>query len=203
MKYMAPFIKRFSSEAYPVFTSRDASQFLAELRATNTYINFFLKYLIRRGKIVKITKGIYSFSNDAELYGFGFQPFYYGLQHALTLNDLWSEQTMPVIITTRNVKTGKREIGNGNAKIFIRRIKPGCFFGFSSILYGNRYLPVSDPEKTLIDFVYFRRTLSSKTYYEIVKRIDKKKLNEYLKHYNSKTVKTVRNIVEKYGQLHL
>ncbi len=201
MKYMAPFIKRFSSEAYPVFTSRDASKFLAELRATNTYINFFLKYLIRRGKIVKITKGVYSFSNDAELYGFGFQPFYYGLQHALTLNDLWSEQTIPVIITTRNVKTGKREIGN--AKIFIRRIKPDCFFGFSSILYGNRYLPVSDPEKTLIDFVYFRRTLSSQTYYGIVKRIDKKKLNKYLKHYSSKIVKTVRNIVEKHSELHV
>ena len=194
---MAPFIRRFSSEAYPVFTSGDASKFMKALGATPAYTNFFLKYLIRGGKIVRITKGTYTFNNDAELYGFGFQPFYYGLQHALTLNDLWSEQTAPIVITTRNVKTGKRDIGN--ARIFIKRIKPDYFFGFSNIVYGNRYLPVSDPEKTLIDFVYFRKALSGQTYADMIKDVDRKVLNQYLKHYNEKVVKTVRNIVEIYG----
>ncbi|MEM4034956.1 MAG: hypothetical protein QW257_03445, partial [Candidatus Micrarchaeaceae archaeon] len=145
----------------------------------------------------RVTKGIYSFSKDAEFYGFGFQPFYYGLQHALTLNDLWSEQTAPVVVTIRNVRPGKREIGK--AKIFIVRIKPAYFFGFSSVLYGDRYIPVSDAEKTLIDFVYFRKTLSEQTYRDIIKRIDKKKLDQYLEQYNYKIAKTVRRIIEKYG----
>jgi len=197
MKYMESFVRKFSSEAYPVFTSSDASKFMAELGATPTYTSFFLKYLVRRGKIVKITKGTYTFSKDAEFYGFGFQPFYYGLQHALTLNGLWSEQTAPVIITIRNVKAGKREVGN--AKIFIKHIKPDYFFGFSNLPYGTHYLPVSDPEKTLIDFVYFRKPLSSQTYNEILRHVDRKVLNNYLTHYSNKVAKTVRNIVEKYG----
>jgi len=198
MKYMLDFIREFSSDAYPVFTSRDASKFLAQAGASQAYIKFFLKYLLRKGKIERVTKGVYSFSKDAELYGFGFQPFYYGLQHALTLLDIWSEQTAPVVITTRNVKTGMRTIGN--SKIFIRRITPKYFFGFSSILYNNHYyLPVSDPEKTLIDFVYFRRTLSGQTYSEIIKKIDKEKLRYYLKNYSFKTAKTVRNIIKRYS----
>ncbi|MEM3215679.1 MAG: hypothetical protein QXS17_02060, partial [Candidatus Micrarchaeaceae archaeon] len=62
-----------------------------------------------------------------------------------------------------------------------------------------RYIPVSDAEKTLIDFVYFRKTLSEQTYRDIIKRIDKKKLDQYLEQYNYKIAKTVRRIIEKYG----
>ncbi|MGC9037833.1 MAG: type IV toxin-antitoxin system AbiEi family antitoxin domain-containing protein [Candidatus Micrarchaeia archaeon] len=196
MKYMLPFVKKFSSDEYPVFTSNDATKFLTELGATDTYAKFLIKYLLRKGRIVRITKGVYSFSHDAELYGFGFQPFYYGLQHALTLNDLWPEQTSPVVITTRNVRSGVRNVGG--TRIFIKHIDSKYFFGFYSRIYNNRYLPVSDPEKTLIDFVYFRRTLSEQTYAEIVRRIDIKKLRGYLKNYKPKTAKTVMKIVKKY-----
>ncbi len=58
---------------------------------------------------------------------------------------------------------------------------------------------MSDPKntrKTLIDFVYFRRTPSEQTYAEIVRKIDIKKLRGYLKNYKLKTAKTVMKIVK-------
>jgi hypothetical protein len=55
------------------------------------------------------------------------------------------------------------------------------FFGFEMIKYFDHWIPVSDVEKTFIDFVYFKEPLQEEVLAEIRKRIDRKKLDGYLK----------------------
>ena len=54
------------------------------------------------------------------------------------------------------------------------------FFGFGMMKYYDFWIPVSDVEKTLVDFVYFREPLSKETMLEIKKRIRKEVLEDYL-----------------------
>jgi hypothetical protein len=55
--------------------------------------------LLRSGRIYKITRGSYTFYDEVQYAGFAFQPFYYGLEDALSLLGLWKQETNPVIIT--------------------------------------------------------------------------------------------------------
>ena len=48
------------------------------------------------------------------------------------------------------------------------------------------YLPYSDVEKTLIDMLYFRENISKDVLNCILKKIDTKKLGDYLKRYPKK-----------------
>jgi hypothetical protein len=72
-----------------------------------------------------------------------------------------------------------RECAGG--KVLVRRISRRMFFGFGMLKYFGCWIAVSDIEKTLIDFVYFREPLMQETLKEIRRRMDKEKLNGYLK----------------------
>ena len=52
------------------------------------------------------------------------------------------------------------------------------FFGFQPLKFYDAWLPVSTPEKTLIDFVYFRQPLPKEALEELLKKIDGKKLGK-------------------------
>ena len=111
--------------------------------------------------------------------GFAFSPFYYGLQEALSLRNIWEQETNPVIITTRKARTGLREIMGAN--VVVKRIPKSLFFGFETLKYYDLYIPVSTPEKILIDFIYFKEPLTKETMKELKKHINKKTLDSYLK----------------------
>mgnify|MGYP001606602467 CR=1 FL=1 len=70
--------------------------------------------------------------------------------------------------------------------VLIRRMETRYFFGFDYYQDGDFYLPYSDKEKTLIDMVYFKETLSKEAIKNLAKNIDKKKLNKYLQRYSKK-----------------
>ena len=59
------------------------------------------------------------------------------------------------------------------------------------------YVPISDIEKTLIDSVYFNAGFSSEIYRNLARKIDRKKLQGYLKRYSAIVRKRV------YGKLEL
>lgn len=176
MRYIQKFRKHFS--ARPVFTIRDAKFFLSELGASKEYQYLLISNLLKKGEIKKIKKGAYTFGIDPSIANFAFSPSYHGLQDALSLLDLWDQETNTIIITPLKVRIGVREILGG--KVFVRRIDRSMFFGFDSIRYFDYILPVSDVEKTLIDFVYFKEPLPNTVLKEMKKKIDKGKLNGYL-----------------------
>ena len=191
MKYMKKFLEHFSDT--PVFTSRDARLFLLKQGAGRKYVYLFISNLLRSGKIRKIKKGVYTSGDDPMLAGFAFYPSYHGLQNALSILNLWEQETNTVIITPLMVRSGMREILGG--KVMIRRISRKMFFGFDSVKYFDYWIQVSDAEKTLIDFIYFKEPLSKDHLEEIKKRINRKKLDGYLKRCPERVRKKVNAVL--------
>ena len=177
MKYMGRFREHFSDT--PAFTARDVKLFLSQLGAGKGYPYLLLTNLLRRGEIRKLKRGVYTFGNDPMLASFAYSPSYHGLQDALSLLDLWDQETNAVVITPAKVRGGMKEILGG--RVMVRRVSRKMFFGFEAIRYFDYWLQVSDVEKTLIDFVYFREPLQEAVLEEIRRRIDRRKLEEYLK----------------------
>jgi len=67
--------------------------------------------------------------------------------------------------------------------VLIKRLDKKYFFGIDYVRQGDFYYPYSDIEKTFIDMIYFNEYLDEEVLVEMKKRIDKKKLREYLKKY--------------------
>lgn len=191
MKYIKQVRVHFSKQ--PVFSIRELRTFLAKQRISNAYSNLLIHNLLKTGELRRITRGVYTFRDDLSVAGFAFSPFYYGLQEALSLRNLWAQETNPVIITPKKARTGLRTIMDAN--VLVRRISRRMFFGFEMLKHYDYWLPVSDAEKTLIDFAHFNEPLPEETLQELKSRIDRKKLSAYLKRAPEKTVKRVRKLL--------
>ena len=175
MKYESAFIEFF--ERQNIFVTDDARRFLSRLGAGEGYIRLMLHNLVRSGQLHRIGKGAYTFQRNEAIIGFRFRPFYYGLQYALTIRRIWTQQSVPVIITRSKANPGVREIMG--IKVILHRIDLNGFFGFEYLNYGGMFVPVSDPEKTLLDFIHYRIKLDPETMVELRKRTNKSKLQEY------------------------
>jgi len=179
-------IREFFKEN-PVVSINSLKKFIN--KKNKKYIYLIINNLIKKKEIKKITRGFYTIYEDSGLAVFCFKPSYLGLQDALSIHNLWEQETNPVIITVRQIRQGLRKVFENN--IIIRRINKKYMFGFEYKKTGDFYAPVSDIEKTFIDMIYFNEQLSKETKKNIIKKIDMKKLNLYLKIYPKKFRKRV------------
>lgn len=179
MKYVNELSNHFRSRN--IFTMRDARLFLQPYKISPAYLKVLLHSLLKKEKIHSITKGAYTFQGDPIVAGFAFEPFYYGLHHALSIHSLWDQAANIVIITAQKVRSGQREIMGSN--VILRRIRPRFLNHFELVFHSGKWIPVSTVEKTLVDFIYFRQKLSREIAGEFRKRIDKKILKILLKKY--------------------
>ncbi len=193
MKYSDEFRQHFSKTT--VFSARDARLFLQSKGASGQYCRLFLHNLVAAGKLHRITKGAYSFHEEIQAVGLAYAPYYYGLQDALSLHGFWEQETNPIVITPRKIRPGVRTFLGNN--YLVRRISRRMFFGFHAIKYGGFWVNVSDPEKTLIDFAYFKAPLSKEALVELRKKIDGKKLNKYLGRTPSQARRRVKQVLAK------
>ncbi len=145
------------------------------------YAKQLVRNLILKGVIKKLAKGFYSIEENPELLVFCLQPAYLGLQNALSFYNLWEQETIPIVITSRRVRQGIRKVVGMN--VLVRRIEKKYFFGVDYTEDSSDYLPYSDIEKTAIDMVYFKEPLSTAVINKIKKRMDNQKLHAYLRHY--------------------
>jgi len=185
MKYMNDFIEKFKDKY--IFSANDVKRFLSYRKANDDYYKIFLYNLTKEKKIYKIRYGYYSFSDDIMLTGLSYKPFYYGLESALSLLNLWEQETNPVIITPLHVRTGIMQYDGRN--YIIRRISREMFFGYQYIKYFNFYIPVSDLEKTLIDLVYYNEKIPEYLFDNIKKKTNKKILKVYISEIQKVSIK--------------
>ena len=171
-------IREFFKES-PVISIESLKKFIRKKNKNYTYS--IINNLLKKKEIKRITKGFYTIYDDPSLTVFCFKPSYLGLHNALSFHDLWEQETNPVVVTTRKVRTGIRKVFDRN--IVIKRIDKKYFFGFEYKQDGNFYFPYSDIEKTFIDMIYFNEYLDKDVIKNFRKRIDKKKLKGYLKYY--------------------
>lgn len=182
MKYAKMFESTFKRVDYPVFTFRDAKLALERKGITGSYLRLMLHKHYASGRIKRITKGVYTFHDDAIVVGFAFQPFYYGLESALSILGVSTQASNNIVMTTRNVRAGIRSFQGRNYRII--RIESRLLFGFSTIKVGDFWVPISDLEKTVIDMLYFKVPIREELYPEISKKLDKRKFEEYLKRFD-------------------
>lgn len=155
-----------------------------------------MNYLAKRGEARRITRGYYTVHEDPALLVHCLKPAYLGLQDAMSLRDLWEQETVPIIITCRRVRCGLRKVMEQN--VLVRRISKKYFFGYEYLERGGFFLPVSDIEKTLIDLVYFGE-MKSDLARLFRKRIDRKKLGAYLAKYPTRFASMVLDIVKNHS----
>ena len=158
------------------------------------YVHLMLNKLVQQHELYRITRGMYSTHDDPVLAVFCFKPAYIGLQEALSIHNLWEQETNAVILSTKIVREGVRNVFGNN--ILIKRLKPEYFFGFEYIQYGDWVVPVSDIEKTCIDMAYFNQPIDKQLMHEFKKRINKKKLKEYLEKYDKNIREKVLDLMK-------
>ena len=194
MKYEKEFSAIFVKQA--LFTSGDATRVLARLGATESYTLLFLHNLVEKNKVVRLKKGVYTYNKSESLVGFAFRPFYYGMEYALTIRGIWTQQANPVIITPTKANPGTREILGINA--VVRRISKSQFFGFEYINYGGFFVPVSESEKILLDLVYFQEKIDPETMVALIRACDKGKLQMYERKIGKSYRTRLENMMKRY-----
>ncbi|HLC20060.1 MAG TPA: hypothetical protein VJK72_04010 [Candidatus Nanoarchaeia archaeon] len=161
----------------------------------DAYAKLLVHQLMAKGHVHKLAKGFYTKHSNPELAVYAFKPSYFGLQDALSFHNLWEQETIPVIITSRHVRTGIRNILGSN--VLIRRLERKFIFGYEYVGQGNSALPYSDIEKTLIDMVYFKENIDGVVLKNILLRLNIPRLKKYLKDYDRKIRAKVLAFVNK------
>lgn len=155
------------------------------------YAKLLISNMLKKGEIRKVGKGYYTMYDEASLSVYAFTPAYLGLQSALSFYDIWEQETIPVILTIKKVKRGIRKIMGTN--VLLINIDKKYYFGFNFVKEGDFYIPYSDLEKTFIDMFLFNQRMDADALKRIKKKIDKRKLNSYLK----RCSKLIRRRVER------
>ena len=176
--------ENFSKEEFPVFGVNEIKSWLVANQGHPAYAHIILHNLESSGEIYRITRGFYTFHEDAHVVGFAFKPFYYGLEDALYMHNIIEQGSNPVVVTTRKVRNGLRNFAGRN--YVIHRIENRHFFGFELVGQGKTWLPVSDLEKTFIDLVYFRHYAHDEAMVKLLKTVDRKKVRKYLDNYDKR-----------------
>lgn len=175
----------------PYFTVEDVKRI-----AGGSYAYLLLNKMIKRGEVFRAGRGIYTRTDDPVVAVYYFKPAYIGLQEAMSYHGLWEQETATIIITSRKVRRGEREVFG--SRVIVRVIDPRHFFGYEFVEMGNLCVPVSDIEKTFIDLLYFRSWIRG---YERLFRgkINPSRLKDYLSSYDSGFVKRIGPVLKKTG----
>lgn len=156
----------------------------------------------KTGLFTKARKGLYFLTddspNDFEIANRLYQPSYISFETALSFYKIIPETIFEITSATpRN----SRDFIVNNLKFSYKKIKKECFFGYTTKKIEDRIFLVAEPEKALLDFLYFvalkKRTLS----YERIdfKKIKKQKLINYSKFFkDKKIIKIIKNLYGKF-----
>ena len=189
--------EKYQKRVMDLFAKSPVVSFHSISRITKNrgYAKQLIRNLILRNRIKKLAKGFYTTRDDPSVSVFCFQPSYLGLQDALSIHNLWEQETIPIIITARKIRQGMRKINN--SPFFIRRIDKRYFFGVDYIKQGEMYYPYSDIEKTFIDLVYYKQAIAKDTLASLKSRIDAHKMKKYIKKYPKPMQKRVLSVLSR------
>lgn len=159
-----------------------------------SYTHLLLHNLVKQGEACRLTKGCYSWEEDPFLSVFCFRPAYLGLEFALTFYEIWEQETNPVIVTPRKIRAGTREVLGTN--VILHRIKRDYYFGIDYLKHDDFYLPVSDIEKTVLDFIYFNKIPTEEVWEKLLEKADSENLTTYIEKYSSRKQAEMKNKLE-------
>ena len=117
---------------------------------------YFLETYTRKGLFSRLRKGIYALKNNSpteeEIAGFLYRPSYLSFEYALAKHGIIPEMVYEVTsATTKPTRT----FSLGDKNFTYLKIKKEAFAGYSLAKDGSRGNFIADPEKSLVDYLYF------------------------------------------------
>jgi predicted transcriptional regulator of viral defense system len=152
--------------------------------------------MIRRGDIVSIKRGIYTFPNTKidefvvanKLYA----PSYVSLESVLNTSGIMPDITSSVTnVTTITSKKLVTPLGS----FTYSKIAKGLFFGYKTVRdpLSDFYYGIAEPEKALLDFIYVRRIKNLSENRIDLSTLDKKLLANYSTYFPKWVRKVIKN----------
>jgi len=182
---------------YDEFVSRllNASLFSFSMVASKCgegYAKQLVYRLKRKGLITELLRGVYSPKRSPYMLLKAIPLSYVGLGSAAFLHGALNQVTALTVLTpwaSRFVKPGVRVIAG--QKVVVRKISEKMYFGYEYMFVEeiNEYVRVSDPEKTLIDAIYFDYPLLPEMLPGLLELVDEGKLRSYAEEMRERKVK--------------
>ncbi len=175
-----------------------------EAAVGRNYAKVLIHNLRRKGQIVELLKGVYSFKKSPYMVAKALPRAYVGLGSAAFLHGAWNQVTAVTILSpdvSRIAKHGVREVAG--FKVVLRKISSKMYFGYEYKYLGDlrEWVRVSDPEKTLIDIIYFRYPASDDIIPGLLEIIDTNKIRKYIEILKERSVKGQKKIEERINSL--
>ncbi len=152
-------------------------------RMGRDYAKVFIHNMKKKGRITELIKGWYSFRNSPYLIIIPLGEAYIGLGTAAFIHGVWNQIPNVDVLTTRaptKIKVGERTIAG--RKVITRKISRKLYFGYETkyIEEARDWIRVSDPEKTLMDMIYYNYPFIDEILPGLTKKLKPERLKEYL-----------------------
>lgn len=197
---------RFQQELknFPIFSIKDLNKLSEKI-----YYHRLAEWQ-RKGLIERIANGVYKFSeltlDEIKLFYLAnkiYFPSYISLESALSYYNFIPETVYSITsVTTKKTTSFYTKYGNFS----YRKIKLSLFFGYSLLTNGNFTAKIAEPEKALLDYLYFHPEISNAdqlnelrlNHFQINETLDKEKYNKYLYLFNNKNLIRRSNLLLKF-----
>ncbi|MBO3769412.1 MAG: hypothetical protein JTT15_03290 [Candidatus Brockarchaeota archaeon] len=181
---------------------REASLFTfrtIENRVGEGYAKILIHNLRKRGEIVELIKGIYTFKKSPYMITKAIPRSYIGLGSAAFLHGAWEQVPRVIVLSpyaSLKARLGEREISG--FKIVLRRISEKMFFGYELKYMEeiDEWIRISDPEKTLIDTIYLNYPLKEDMVPKLLEIVDKQKIMDYVRIMKTRKIKGWKRVLK-------
>ncbi len=177
--------KKLKANPLPVLTVKDICRITAE-KKTNTYV--YLSRMKAKNLIHEIEKGKYTLLEDpVEITPFLVQPSYISFLYALYLHGITNQIPLKIQIVSPK---RKKSILFKDTEIKFIKMNTKRIFGYEKTRYGNGYILLAEPEKTIVDSVFLQKHCSVSETWNALQTHDfnADKLLEYAQKMHSKAL---------------
>ena len=186
------FIQTFRE--FPVFSNVEIEKHYPDFEREN------LQNWQKKGYLRRIRNGWYSLSDGvrslADLYFVSnkiYAPSYISLESALAHYG-WIPEGVFLITAITTLKTANFDTVAGNFRY--ASVKPSLFFGYKILTENGHGIKMAEPEKALLDFLYFHPELRERedfdafrlNFFQMKANLDLKKTQDYASIFGSKSL---------------
>lgn len=145
--------RKLRHEGLTVFTPQDLSHLL---RASEISLRFLLTRAVKRGDVVKLRRGVYSLAFplpfELEVANALYRPSYLSFAFALSYYHIIPESVYTITSATTRTTATFAALGK---QFVYHRIKRAAFGGYRAERVNNQTVWMAEPEKALVDTLYF------------------------------------------------
>jgi predicted transcriptional regulator of viral defense system len=136
-----------------IFTPLEFRRFF---HTTESRAKYFLEEYTKRGLFLRLKNGLYILKTDPpleeEIANRLYRPSYISFEYALAAHNILPE--MPYAVTSATPKPTRTFAVRDRTFVYLT-IKKGSFTGYTPIKRAGRTILMAEPEKALVDYLYF------------------------------------------------